>query len=98
LSGPAIAGGMLMWRKKRERARKRSPLTADLLRPPGYSLRLRMDSLRDEVEEKLIALVAIPLVLYSVHLTQSHYFSAPESAFRTVVIAVVGVVGMGWVT
>lgn len=87
-----------MWRKKRERARKRSPLTADLLRPPGYSLRLRMDSLRDEVEEKLIALVAIPLVLYSVHLTQSHYFSAPESAFRTVIIAVVGVVGMGWVT
>jgi hypothetical protein len=98
LSGPAIAGSLLLWRKTRERARKRSPLTADLLRPPGYSLRVQMDALRDKVDEDLIALVAIPLVLYSVHLTQLHFFSAPESTFRTATIVVAGVVGMGWMT
>lgn len=98
LSGPVIAGGMLIWRKKRERARKRSPLTTDLLRPPGYSLRLQIDALRDKVDEDLIALVAIPLLLYSVHLTQSHVFSVPETASRIATTVVAGVVGTGWMT
>lgn len=98
LSGPAIAGTLLMWRKKRDRARKRSPLTADLLRPPGYSLRVQMDALRDKIDEDLILLVTAPLLLYSVYLTQLHFFSARESALQIAAIIVAGVIGSGWMT
>lgn len=98
LSGPAIAGTLLMWRKKRDRARKRSPLTADLLRPPGYSLRVQMDALRDKIDEDLILLVTAPLLLYSVYLTQLHFFSTRESALQIAAIIVAGVIGSGWMT
>jgi hypothetical protein len=98
LSGPFVAGTMLLWRRKRARARKRSPLTTDLLRPPGYSLRLQIEALRDKVDEALLLLVAAPLALYSAHVTQSHFMSAPESTSRTVVEIVAGVVAIGWIS
>lgn len=96
VSGPVIAGGLLLWRKRTRRSRKRSPLTAELLRGPGYSLRLQIDSLRDKVDEIVILLVAFPLVIYSVHLTQSHFFSVAESTFRTAIAIIAGCVATGW--
>lgn len=98
LSGPLVAGGLLLWRKKSVRARKRSPLTADLVRPPGHSLRLQIDAIRDKVDEDFILLVTIPLVLYSMHLTQSHFLSVPESTFRTTVGIAAGIIAIGWMS
>jgi hypothetical protein len=96
VSGPMIAGGLLLWRKQATRARKRSPLTADLLRGPGHSLRLQIESLRDKVDETVILLVASPLIIYSVHLTQSHFFSIAESNFRTTIALAAAIVAIGW--
>lgn len=98
LSGPFVAGGLLVWRRKRARSRKRSPLSADMLRPPGYSLRLQIDALRDKADEDLLVLVAIPLLIYSVHLTQSHFFSVPESTFRALFGIIFGAVCTGWMS
>ena len=98
LSGLFIAAGLLAWRKARARARKRSPLTSDLLRPPGHSLRAQIDALRDRVDEALLMLVSGPLAVYSVHLTQSHFLFVPESTLRTAASVIAGVVAIGWST
>jgi len=78
-SGAFIAFGILMWRKRRAHAARRSPLTADLLRAAGQGI-------QDELEDMLgwlFLLVIAPLIMYSIHLTQSYVIGAKESTFRT---------------
>lgn len=96
LGGPLIAGFIVVWRRRERRSRRRSPLTADLLRPPGHSVRARVDELRDNVDEVLIVLVALPLLIYAIHVTQSYIFAAPESIFRIGLSVLVGIVTIAW--
>ena len=68
-AGPALAGAFVLWQRKRRKARRRSPLTADLLRPAGYSLRLQIEEVRDKIDEVLLVLLAAPLFIYAAHIT-----------------------------
>jgi len=97
-AGPFIAGGLLYWSKRRARARRRSPLTSDLLRAPGYGIRLRLDAVRDEVDMCLLVLVTAPLTVYAVHLTQSYAFRVPETLTRVIVNLVASFAVIGWMS
>lgn len=82
-SGAFIAFGILMWRKHRARAARRSPLTEDLLRAAGQGIQDELDEAHDDMLLWLFLLIIGPLLMYSIHLTQSYVIGAKESAFRT---------------
>ncbi len=48
LIGPIVAVSLLLWRKRMARKRRRSPLTEQLLRPPGHHLLMQIEALRDD--------------------------------------------------
>lgn len=77
-----IAVGLLKWRRNTSRKRKRSPLTSDLLRPPGQHIREQMDKVRDDVDSYVSMLMFVPLVVLAVHVSQSHFGQVAEDAFR----------------
>ena len=72
LMGPGIAVFFLKRRKRLARARRKSPLGFDLLRSPGHSLGERMDVLREDLDENLMRLVAIPPLTAGMYFAQQN--------------------------
>lgn len=66
-----IPVGVVLAVRQRERQRKRSPLSRQLLRSPGESLRKELDDRMWDVFGYLMVLPLIPLMLYSSYLTQA---------------------------
>jgi len=58
--------------RNRQRQRKRSPLSQQLLRSPGESLRKELDDRMWDVMGYLMGLPLFPLMLYSTHMTQAY--------------------------
>lgn len=89
LSGPLAAVFIVLRRKAHRRARYRSPLTSDLMRTAGSSVRKSIERLRDQVDENLFLLVTIPLALYAIHLTQSYLLGMAESIPRVILLILI---------
>jgi uncharacterized protein YneF (UPF0154 family) len=70
LAGVFIAGFLLRRRKAQVRARRKSPIGFDLLRPPGHSLGERIELLREDVSEKLIWLMLLPTTTIALYFGQ----------------------------
>ena len=74
--------GFIFLVRQRQRKQKRSPLSRDLLRSPGESLRKKLNDLDWDMAGYLVLLPTIPFVIYSIHLTQSYLLGRPESILR----------------
>ena len=88
LAGPAVVLTMLVHRRRRLRSSRRSPLTADLLRPPAHSVRLRFEAVSENVDEHALILVIAPVVLYAAYVTAlvlDPHRSAPSPVLFVVV-------------
>jgi hypothetical protein len=70
--GPVIAIIFLLRRKRRARARRRSPIGIDLLRSPGHSLREELEESTSDVLFDITLLMVVPLLILSLFLAQSH--------------------------
>ena len=70
--GPSIALAFLHIRKRRARARRRSPVGIALLRPPGHTLREQLEELQIDVLTRVYTLSALPLILLAIFLAQAH--------------------------
>ena len=92
-SGAFIAVHVLMWRKRRSIAKRRSPLTADLLRPAGHTLRVQLDELKDEMFSWMFMLVIMPLLAYSSFLTQAHLIERRSSWLGIGLFLLIGIGG-----
>ena len=79
-----------IWKRKQNLNQRQSPLTQDLMRPPGYSLRLKVNEQSDEVTILFIFMLITPLLLYSLHLSQSYFGQVPESFPRTIIMLAIG--------
>lgn len=79
-----------VWKRKQDQKHRQSPLTQDLMRPPGYSLQLKLNELNDEVSFSFILMLLTPFLLYSLHLSQSYFGGVPESLPRTIIMLIVG--------
>lgn len=77
---------------------RRSPLTKDMLRGPGHSLRERIDELGLDLSAHLAVAPAIPLVLYASYLQQRVLGAAPSTlALMIYVVSAIGAVAYtGW--
>ncbi|MBT2326500.1 NERD domain-containing protein [Variovorax paradoxus] len=71
-AGPLLAIGLLVVRKRRARARRRSPVGMDLLRSPGHTLRDEIDEAGTDVLSDAFLLMLVPLMALAVFLAQSH--------------------------
>lgn len=79
-----------VWKRKQALNHRQSPLTQDLKRPPGYSLQQKVNELSDELTILFIFMLLTPLLLYSLHLSQSYFGGVPESVSRTMIMLVIG--------
>jgi hypothetical protein len=70
--GPVLAIGFLALRKRRARARRRSPIGIDLLRGPGHTLRQQLDEASNDVSTDAFLLMMMPLLLLAAFLAQGH--------------------------
>jgi len=59
-----------LWLSRLKTRGKRSPLTRDLLRSPGESLRQQLDEINVDIDACLFMSVFVPLSFYSIFLTQ----------------------------
>lgn len=76
----------VLWFLRFTRRGRRTPLTRQLLRMPGNTLRLKIDNLSDNFSSYLVVTIALPLLFYSVYLATS--MSGQASAFRTMLYIV----------
>jgi len=82
-----------LWLKRK--FHRTSPLTQDLLRPPGYSLRLKLYDLDINLTAAMTLVIVMPVVVYAVHLSESYFWGKPESVGRTGVAVFMVLVFMG---
>ena len=86
--------GLLAFAKKNHRRGRRNPLTSDLLRNPGESLRNQVDEASIDLEGNALALVIVPSVLYTQLITQNYFQQkdiTSSSIFSTLLIGFVGI-------
>ena len=90
-----MLGILLLWRAKERRYVRESPLVRDMLRPPGYSLREKVDRINEDIDMHLLAVATIPLFVFAAHVSQSHFADQPETAFRIIISVGAGVPNQG---
>lgn len=82
-----IPAGFVIWMRNRERQRKRSPISRQLLRSPGESLHKELNDRMWDVMGYLMGLPLFPLMLYSTHMTQA-YLAGRSPRISIILIAV----------
>src|SRR5690554_2741648 len=70
LAPMVIVGLLLIWRRRRVSSTRKSPLTSDLLRPPGQRLREQLDKLRDDADTMLMMVVLVPVLAFAVFMAK----------------------------
>lgn len=81
---------VLVWRGMERRYVRESPLTRNLLRPPGYSLQKKIDDLGQDIDIFLLASMMIPVFVFLIHICQSYFIGESESMLRTASSIVAG--------
>lgn len=84
-----------LWLRRQNRHYRESPLTQDLMRPPGYSLQKKVNGLSDDITIDLIFMLGTPILFYSFHLSESYWGGKPESLFRTILSFSLGLLAVG---
>lgn len=79
-----ILGILYLWRTYLDKQNKRSPLSQNLLRSPGESLREQIEDITWDIAAYLTILPAIPLFIYSMYLTSRVYESKKSSAIEEI--------------
>jgi hypothetical protein len=69
---------------------RRSPLTSELLRSPGESLRAQIEDISLNVDSLLVVIVTIPVVVYSTYLSQMYFVSNKQSSFSIIIYLLLG--------
>lgn len=95
LLGPGLGIAFLIRRKKIRRARGRSPLTKDLLRSPGHSLRDQLDEKLGNLLLHIVGLAVLPLMVLAILQTQHGSLAASPLISA---IALAGIVGFVVIT
>ena len=92
--GPGwICAQLLYRRKKLERQRRRSPLTKDLLRTPGHTLREQMEEGRSDLGAELMVLMFLPATVLA-FLYVTSLVSGQATSIGVLAFMVAGVVAL----
>ncbi|WP_417739781.1 nuclease-related domain-containing protein [Rosistilla oblonga] len=72
------------WQHLLSKEVRQSPLTRDMLRSPGDSLRTKIDDLQGTVNAAMAAWMILPALICISHLVDSHYRDTPETWTRVI--------------
>ena len=78
------------------RKKRKTPLTANLLRYPGESLRNRIDDISEDLTFYISFMPAVPLFLYATHISQSYFSGTPETSGRLLVSVMAALLLLGF--
>lgn len=94
--GPMLLGlGIVYaWRYQSKRRKRRAPVATNLLRSPGDSLRIKIDDMTQDLILYFSFMPAIPLYVYSVHISESYFGGKPETSFRILASALPALVAL----
>lgn len=94
--GPmALSYSAILYTRWRQKSRI-SPLTRDLLRSPGESLRREIEDLDTEVSASLAMAVSYPLLMCALCFSQMYWFGAKLDSWVVIVYALFAAIGMVW--
>lgn len=94
--GPLSALVFLRLRKRRARATRRTPISGQLLREPGHTLRVQLEELRSDVHGSIYEATAVPLILAVTAFGQALYMDAALMARVTPIYVAMGVSAIGY--
>ncbi len=77
LAGPLVAAGIVSWGRWKLRRERRTPLTSEMLRGPGESLRAQIEDLHGSVGLQLTYLFSIPAISSLLLLATAHIRRRP---------------------
>jgi hypothetical protein len=85
-----VIGSVALARRVYRRKDRRSPLSKDLLRGPGHTLKERLDEAKDDLTAYLAAVIPIPLFFLASWAVEDR-FNHRETSFPVIFILVIGV-------
>jgi Nuclease-related domain len=91
-----MIGLILLWGRRGRQSGKRSPLTQDLLRSPGESLREQLWDVDFDIAITLGFSAMPPILAYVVYLSTRVFESKEPTVIVTVLASVVGIGGLAW--
>lgn len=95
----ALVASLVVWRKRWEHSQKRrSPLTTDLLRPPGFGLQKRIEELSDDISSHLFSVGLVPLMLFGAYSTGSLIPHRGDSFILEAAYAIAGFILLVYLT
>lgn len=84
-----VAGGtMLAWKRWFRNRNRRSPLTSDLLRPPGYGLQEKIDDMEIDIDAYLMMMIITPMMLYGLWLQQRVFTDPTRHPVNGIILAI----------
>jgi len=93
---PVFAGilGFKLYLRFEQKKPIRRPFTKDFMRLPGQSLQDKIEIIREEFDTNLLFIFVAPILIFTIHVSQSYFIPAPETKMRLVssVIMVIGTV------
>lgn len=95
LSFLALFAVIHYWEWQTKRARKKSPLTSDLLRGPGEALREKLEEIRFDLLGYMLFSFVLPLWLYASYVSIEMYGNKP-STFLFLFHVVLGLIAIGY--
>ena len=78
------------WRRNNRLHSRQSPLARNLLRPPGHSLRKKIEDFDAEIDLHFIGIVLVPSLLYSIVISQFYFWAASQSGWSIGIYLLLG--------
>lgn len=91
-----VAIGIITFIKKQQRKNRVSPLTANLLRPYGYTLQESIHDLRFELLGKITEILMTGLMLPLLLLIQAYFFNIKLSLTTWIITGIIGLTAFGF--
>jgi len=81
---PFLVGviGLKLYFQKEQRKPVRRPFTQEFMRLPGQSLNEKIEATKEEFDTNLLIMIFMPVIMFSIHLSQFYFGEAPESWSR----------------
>jgi len=92
-----LVGAVWAWKRMERRRKRRSPLTTELLRPPGFGLSERIDDLRLDLDVYVLVALITPLMLLVMFLLQERLGRHFNLATTGVIVGSALILGLAFV-